>query len=166
VRFVTTRGVIESQAQLVGGVARVQLRSSSTPGTAIVTAIIGSAREDVSVEFSGDIGDVARYLEIAGPYVDYNSERGLVSASGLSSLDFGDLHLESDVSLVVDLFTERIWAEGTSGGVLIRRGKGPHAPAVRGDRLYYDLRRLQGVMRRVNSTDGPLREEFEGYKFQ
>jgi len=165
VRFVTTRGVIESQAQLVGGIARVRLRSTNTPGRALVTALIGNAREEVAVDFSSDIGEVARFLEIAGPYVDYNSEKGLVSTSGPSSLDFGDLHIQGDVRMVADLFSERVWVEGTNGGVLIRRGQGPNAPTLRGDRLFYQLRQLQGVMRRVESVDGPLRQEFQGYNF-
>ena len=38
--------------------------SSTTPGTAIITAFIGTAREQISVEFTSDTVGLARYLDI------------------------------------------------------------------------------------------------------
>ncbi|MBV9867544.1 MAG: hypothetical protein JO316_19505 [Abitibacteriaceae bacterium] len=166
VRFLTTRGSIESQARLTGGVARVLLRSSSTPGTAVVTAFVGTAREEVTVEFSDDESGMARFLVVQAPYVAYGTERGIITASGKSVFDFGDTHLESNVRLDVDLFNERIWAEGSTGRVLIRHGRGDKAHELRGDRLYYDMRRRRGVMRRVDTKDGPVRQEFMDSDFR
>lgn len=168
VRFSTTAGVIESQAQLSGGVARVLLRSSSTPETAIITAFIGASRESIAVEFAEDAGLGARFLEIAAPYTAYNADETLVTAAGKTVLDWGDLRIESDVRLDVDLYSERIWAQGTANGVSIQQGSGAKAKILRGDRLFYDLRRRRGVMRRVgdasNSETG-ARQEFVGSRF-
>jgi len=166
VRFLTTRGTIEHQARLSGGVARVLLRSTTTPGTAVVTALIGSASEQVAVEFSGDKVSATRYLEVSGPYVAYGSERGVITAAGRCVLDFGDTHIESDVRLDVDLYSERIWAQGNAGNVLIRHGKGAQAHELRGDRLYYDLRRRRGVMRRGDTLLGAARQEFMDSDFK
>lgn len=166
VRFITTRGSIESQARLTGGVARVLLRSATTPGTAVITAFIGTAREQVTVEFSDDESGMARFLVVKAPYIAYGTDRNLLTASGPSSFDFGDTHLESDVRLDIDLYNETIWAEGSSGHVLIRHGGGAKAHVLRGDRLYYDLRRRRGVMRRVDTKDGPVRQEFMDADFR
>jgi hypothetical protein len=167
VRFATTAGVIETQAQLTGGVARVLLRSSTTPGTAIVTAFIGNSREAITVEFSEENGLARRYLEVAAPYVAYGADRSQITASGKTSLDFGDTHIESDVRLDIDLGNERVWAQGTKGSVSIRQGRGAKAKTLRGDRLFYDLRRKRGVMRRAEGLEsGQLpRQEFVGNDF-
>jgi len=169
VRFATTAGSIESSAMLSGGVARVLLRSSSTPETATVTAFVGTARETTTVEFAQDTGLRERYLEVAAPYVAYGNGVNIITASGACSMDFGDLHVESDVRLDVDLATERLWAQGNAGGIRIRSGRGAKAVELRGDRLFYDLRRRRGVMRRFegDGTDGPngARQEFAGTKF-
>lgn len=169
VRFATTAGVIENQAQLSGGVARVLLRSSTTPGTATVTAFIGNARETISVEFSSDNGLEERYLEVAAPYVAYGQATNLMTTAGKSSVDFGDLHIESDVRLDVDLQSERLWAQGNKNGITIRYGKGD-AVKLQGDRLFYDLRRRRGVMRRgdgdTSNTPSGARQEFIGSKFE
>lgn len=166
VRFITSAGSIESQARLSGGFARVLLRSSTTPGTAIVTAIVGSSREQIAVEFSSDDLGVARYLQVGGKYVAYGSNQQHITASGQCTLDFGELHIESDVRLDVDMQGERVWAEGGSGRVLIRHGSGGKAHELRGDRLFYDLRRRRGVMRRGDSSLGPTRQEFMDTDFR
>ena len=162
VRFATTAGAIESQAQLSGGVARVLLRSSSTPGTAIITAFIGNAREAITVEFTDSDHLAERYLEIASPYVAYGALPGVITSSGKTVLDFGDTHIESDTRLDVDLYSARIWAQG---GVVLRSGKGAKAKELRGDRLFYDLRRRRGVIRRADLSLGPARQEFVGADF-
>ncbi len=169
VRFATTAGSIESQAMLSGGVARVLLRSSATPGTATVTAFIGNARETTTVEFSEDTGLRERYLEVAAPYVAYGNGTNIITSAGACVMDFGDLHVESDVRLDIDLATERLWAQGNAGGVRIRNGHGAKAVELRGDRLFYDLRRRQGVMRRfegdASGGSASARQEFSGAKF-
>lgn len=162
VRFATTAGVIESTAVLQGGVARVLLRSSTTPGTAMVTAFVGSSREAVTVEFTTDNGLEERYLEVAAPYVAYGSDSGLITSAGKSSMDFGDLRIESDTRMDVDLMTERVWAQGS---VIIRQRRGRKVNELRGDRLYYDLRRRRGVMRRGDTSQGVARQEFVGADF-
>ena len=150
VRFATTSGSIESQAILSGGVARVLLRSATTPGTAVVTAFIGNARETTSVEFSEDTGLRERFLEVAAPYVAYGNGTNLITTSGATTFDFGDLHIESDVRLDVDLANERLWAQGNAGGVRIRNGHGAKAVELRGRPL---------VLRPASSSgrDAPLR---------
>lgn len=164
VRFATTAGVIESQAQLSGGIARVLLRSANTPGTATITAFIGSSREAITVEFADSDVVAERYLEIAAPYVAYGSQAGVITASGKTILDFGDTHIESDTRLDADLYSERVWAQGN---VTIRQGRGDKAKQLRGERLFYDLRKRQGVIRRSeNSPDGGARQEFIGSKFE
>jgi hypothetical protein len=166
VRFVTTAGSIEPQAPVVGGVARALLRSSTTPGTAIVTAFIGNAREQIAVEFTGDEVSLARYVQVDGAYVAYGSQKGIVTASGRCSLDYGDLRIESDQRLDVDLHAERVWAQGNGGGVLIRNLKSGKVHTLRGDRLFYDLKRRRGVMRRVDTSQGPARQEFMDSDFR
>ncbi|RYX84736.1 hypothetical protein EON83_08880 [bacterium] len=170
VRFATTAGTIESQAMLTGGVARVLLRSSSTPETATITAFVGAARETITVEFAEDTGLRERYLEVASPYVAYGKDTNIITSSGKSSMDFGDLHVESDVRLDVDLNQERLWAQGTAGSVIISNGRGEKRVELRGDRLFYDIRKRQGVIRRsegdTSNTSKGARQEFVGTKFE
>ena len=169
VRFATTAGTIESQSSLSGGVARVLLRSASTPGTAVVTAFIGNSREVITVEFSAEGERVDRYLEVASPYVAYGQSSGIITSSGKSTFDFGDIHVESDVRLDIDLYAERVWAQGNKDGVSIRQGRGARAKTLRGDRLFFDLQRRSGVMRRAegDSSSGQTsaRQEFFGSDF-
>jgi hypothetical protein len=166
VRFVSTAGYIEPQARVVGGVARALLRSSTTPGTAIVTAIIGGSREQIAVEFSGDQVSLARYLQVEGAYVAYGAQKSTITASGRCALDYGDLRIESDVRLDVDLEAERVWAQGSAGRVLIRNRRDGRVHELRGDRLYYDIARRRGVMRRVDLKSGPARQEFMDSDFR
>jgi len=166
VRFLTTAGSIEPQARVVGGVARALLRSSTTPGTAVVTAIIGAAREQVTVEFSSDEVSLARYLQVDGSYVAYNTTGSTITASGKCALDYGDLHIESDVRLDVDLLGERLWAQGSSGHVTIRDSKSGEVHELRGDRLFYDIARRRGVLRRIDTRQGPARQEFMDSDFR
>ena len=169
VRFATTAGTIENQASLSGGVARVLLRSANTPGTAVVTAFIGNSREVITVEFSAEGERVDRYLEVAAPYVAYGQSTGVITSAGKSQFDFGDVHIESDVRLDVDLYTERIWAQGNKDGVSIRQGRGARAKTLRGDRLFFDLQRRSGVIRRAQGDgsggNSGTRQEFFGSDF-
>ena len=169
VRFATTAGTIENQSALSGGVARVLLRSASTPGTAVVTAFIGNSREVITVEFSAEGERVDRYLEVAAPYVAFGQSTGIITSSGKAQFDFGDVHIESDVRLDVDLYAERIWAQGNKDGVSIRQGRGARAKTLVGDRLFFDLQRRSGVMRRAegdgSSGDKGARQEFFGSNF-
>ena len=169
VRFATTAGTIESQSVLSGGVARVLLRSANTPGTAVVTAFIGNSREVITVEFSAEGERVDRYLEVAAPYVAYGQSTGIITSSGKAQFDFGDIHIESDVRLDVDLYKERIWAQGNKDGVSIRQGRGTRAKTLRGDRLFFDLQRRSGVMRRAegdgSNGESGARQEFFGSDF-
>lgn len=166
VHFTTTRGVIEQRTTtLSNGIGRVLLRSTNTPGTAVVTARIGNMTEDVVVEFTDSDTNSRRYIEIAGPYISYGAETQAVAAAGRCTLDLGEVHVESDVRMDVDLNNEKLWAEGTAGKVIVRHGRGDKAKTIRGDRLFYDLRRRRGVMRRSDTTDGPGRQEFMGDDF-
>ena len=170
VRFATTAGTIESQSSLSGGVARVLLRSASTPGTAVVTAFIGNSREVITVEFSAEGERVERYLEVAAPYVAYGQSTGVITSSGKSAFDFGDIHVESDVRLDIDLYAERVWAQGNKDGVTVRQGRGARAKTLRGDRLFFDLQRRSGVMRRAEGDnsggDTSARQEFFRFRFR
>ncbi|MDQ3813088.1 MAG: hypothetical protein M3347_03955, partial [Armatimonadota bacterium] len=166
VRFATTSGIIEPQTRLTNGIARVLLRSSTTPGTAIVTAFINNAREQVAVEFSNEAIEIGRYLQVDAPYVAYAAAHGIITASGQCLLDYGGTRIESDVRLDVDLVGEKLWAEGGAGQVIIRHGNGKEARELRGDRLFYDLRRRRGVMRRSDTTLGPARQEFMDFDFK
>lgn len=162
VRFSTTHGIIEPTARLINGTARVLLRSAATPGTAIVTAFIGAAREQIAVDFSNDSQGLSRFWQIKGTAVSYGVEKNIVTASGPCSFDFGDTHIESDTRLDIDMSGQYIWAEGNVNNVVIRNGDGVNAPQLRGDRLFYDLRRKRGVMRRTDLSLGPARQEFLG----
>ena len=166
VRFVASDGTIERQTRLSGGVARVLLRSSTTPGTALITAFVGNAREQIAVEFSADSLGLARYYDVSASYLAYGATESVVTASGRCAFSFGDTHIESDVRLDLDVKREYLWAEGGAGNVLIRQGKGPRARELRGDRLFYDIRRRRGVMRRSDATLGPARQEFMGNDFR
>ncbi len=165
VRFATTSGTIESQARLVNGVARVLLRSANLPGTAIVTAFIGSSREQVSVEFTEGTPTISRSWEIKGSPVACGNAWNIISAAGPCSLDIGGLHIESDVRLDIDISNRWLWAQGNAGRVIIRQGDGQKAHELRGDRLFYDLRRRRGIMRRGDTSNGPALQEFAGSQF-
>ncbi len=162
VRFATTLGIIEPTARLTNGTARVLLRSSATPGTAIITAFVGNSREQIAVDFSNDSQGLSRFWQINGAAVSYGVEKNVITASGPCSFDFGDTHIESDTRIDIDMFGQYVWAEGNVSNVLIRQGDGLHAPQLRGDRLFFDLRRKRGVMRRTDLSLGPARQEFLG----
>ena len=166
VRFVASDGTIERQTRLSGGVARVLLRSSTTPGTALITAFVGNAREQITVEFSAENFGLARYYDVSASYLAYGASESVVTASGRCSFTFGETHIESDVRLDLDVNREYLWAEGGAGNVLIRQGSGRGAHELRGDRLFYDIRRRRGVMRRSDATLGPARQEFMGGDFR
>ena len=162
VRFSTTLGIIEPTARLINGTARVLLRSSATPGTALITAFIGASREQIAVDFSNDSQGLSRFWQIDGAAVSYGAEKNVIAASGPCSFDFGETHIESDTRIDIDLSAQMVWAEGNAGNVMIRQGSGTRAPHLQGDRLFYDLRRKRGVMRRTDLSLGPARQEFLG----
>ena len=162
VRFATTLGIIEPTARLINGTARVLLRSSATPGTAIITAFVGNSREQIAVDFSNDSQGLSRFWQIDGAAVSYGVEKNVITASGPCSFDFGDTHIESDTRIDIDMSGQYVWAEGNVSSVLIRQGDGLRAPQLRGDRLFFDLRRKRGVMRRTDLSLGPARQEFLG----
>lgn len=162
VRFSTTLGIIEPTARLVNGTARVLLRSSATPGTAIITAFVGNSREQIAVDFSNDRQGLSRFWQINGAAVSYGVTKSLIIASGPCSFDLGDTHIESDTRLDIDLASQLVWAEGNAGHVIIRQGEGAKSVQLRGDRLFYDLRRKRGVIRRTDLSLGPARQEFMG----
>lgn len=162
VRFSTTLGIIEPTARLLNGTARVLLRSAATPGTAMVTAFVGNSREQIAVDFSNDSQGLSRFWQINGAAVSFGVEKNVITASGPCTFDFGDTHIESDTRLDIDMNSQFVWAEGNVSNVLIRQGDGVRAPQLRGDRLFFDLRRKRGVMRRTDLSLGPARQEFLG----
>ena len=162
VRFSTTLGIIEPTARLINGTARVLLRSSATPGTAMITAFVGNSREQIAVDFSNDRQGLSRFWQIKGTAVSYGVTKSIITASGPCSFDLGETHIESDTRLDIDLSSQLVWAEGNAGQVIIRQGEGAKSAQLRGDRLFYDLRRKRGVIRRTDLSLGPARQEFLG----
>lgn len=149
--FVTTMGVIEPTARIVGNTARVTLRSGTIPGMATVTAIVGQSREQLQVEFVADTGaitEATKSVSLKGKNLTYYPSSNLVIASGKSSVRFRHMRLRCDMKLQYDVAKQYIVAEGEPGENAVAFSNGKET--LSGDRVKLNLNTLEGTLLKVN----------------
>jgi hypothetical protein len=148
VRFSTTLGTLSTDTvNTISGVARVVLTSSSTAGTATVTATYfggssaGVGTNNIDVQFTSDKdlvssdGD-ARWLRVDCPaYLVYSADAKVIQAdangkNGAAHLHYGSLYIEAD-TLQVDVQSMQVIAKNA----IVHRGK--HSLEVA--EIQYDL---------------------------
>lgn len=142
--------VIEPQATLRGGIARVKLRAGTVPGVTIVTAFFGASRQSLEVQLLPPGVEATRegqVIHIEGDYVAYAPGMNFVAGSGKVKFIYKGWEIQSDVRLDFWVNTKIVVAEGQPGmnRVVITNGKAK----LEGDRLIADIERQVGVLTRV-----------------
>jgi hypothetical protein len=142
--------VIEPQAVLRGGIARVKLRAGTVPGVTLVTAFFGASRQTIEVQLLPPGVEASRegqVIHIEGDYVAYAPTMNFIAGSGKVRLIYKGWEIQSDVRLDFWLDSKIVVAEGQPGTnrVVITNGK----EKLEGDRLIADVERQVGVLTRV-----------------
>ncbi|MGQ9463953.1 MAG: Ig-like domain-containing protein [Candidatus Fervidibacter sp.] len=142
--------VIEPQATLRGGIARVKLRAGTIPGVTIVTAFFGASRQSIEVQLLPPGVEATRegqVIHIEGDYVAYAPGMNFVAGSGKVKFIYKGWEIQSDVRLDFWMNAKIIVAEGQPGmnRVVITNGKAK----LEGDRLIADVERQVGVLTKV-----------------
>ncbi|MFB3880026.1 MAG: invasin domain 3-containing protein [Armatimonadota bacterium] len=148
VNLVTTLGEIVSPVQTIGGMAQTVLTPSTTAGTALVSAMVGSARETVEVEFVGVPGSASpgsRMVELSADELSYNADRQFFIAGPNARLSYETIVLTAD-GLEYDVMMNVIRAQGS---VVLRCGSNE----IRADALRYDLFSLRGRLLRAGAGE-------------
>ena len=138
---------IEPRAVLRNRVAKVTLKSGTTPGIAVVTAFFGVSRETVEVRLLPPqvaLSRNARLIIIRGDYLAYSQNDNFVTASGPSRFIHMGITIECDVRMNIFLDKNLIVAEGEAGknSVIISDGENK----LSCDRLVFDYERQEGTM--------------------
>lgn len=142
--------VIEPQAVLRGGIARVKLRAGTVPGVTIVTAFFGASRQSIEVQLLPPGVEASRegqVIHIEGDYVAYAPGMNFVAGSGKVKLIYKGWEIRSDVRLDMWLNTKTVVAEGQPGmnRVVVTNGK----VKLEGDRFIADIERQVGILVKV-----------------
>ncbi len=158
VRFTTTAGTITSEATTQGGVAKATLTSDRVPQFATVTAIVGDSQAQVEVEFTTTElgGRAARLIRLWGDYLAYSLDRRILLGTSNVRLKSRGFTICAQ-SLQLDVELEVVRAQGK---VEISTSKA----RLQGDRLYFELRTLHGIMLRVRRGVEKLFFAGEGLK--
>jgi hypothetical protein len=146
VRFVTTLGQVTPNAQTVRGIARGTV-TSSTAGTAEVTALAGGQSARVQVEFTRDAGmdeGMSKVIRIRGAYTAFSSEMQVVVASDHARFEQGRLTIEA-ATMQYALGQGVLKAQDE----IVVRGTDSK---LEGDRLSYEVASTQGVLLRADAT--------------
>lgn len=142
--------VIEPQAVLRGGIARVKLRAGTVPGVTLVTAFFGSSRQTIEVQLLPPGVEASRegqVVHIEGDYVAYAPAVNFVAGSGKVRFIYKGWEIRSDVRLDFWLDSKIVVAEGQPGmnKVVITNGR----VKLEGDRLIADVERQVGTLTKV-----------------
>lgn len=142
--------VIEPQAVLRGGIARVKLRAGTVPGVTLVTAFFGASRQTIEVQLLPPGVEASRegqVIHIEGDYVAYAPAMNFVAGSGKVRLIYKGWEIQSDVRLDFWLDSKIVVAEGQPGmnKVVVTNGK----ERLEGDRLIADVGRQVGILTKV-----------------
>lgn len=142
--------VIEPQATLRRGVARVRLRAGTTPGVTTVTAFFGTSREMIEIQLlppGVEASREAQVIVMEGDYVAYAPQLSFVAGSGKVRLVYRGWEVQSDVRLDFWLHSKIVVAEGQPGmnRVVVTNGK----TRWEGDRFIADMERQIGVLTKV-----------------
>jgi len=154
VHFLTTLGEIGTPVETVGGVAQTVLRPSAVSGTAIVSAIVGAARETTEVEFLAGAGSApagSRMVELTSDDLAYCAKERIFVADGDARLHFQNIGITA-AALHYDVMQNTVCAQGE-----IELAAGSRTVAC--DALWYDLRTKRGrILRLGDETERLLVE--------
>lgn len=159
VHFVSTLGEIASPVQTVGGLAQSVLSASNVAGTAVVSAVVGGARQTVQVEFLAEPGSAARgsrVIELSADEVAYSAEKRIFVATWKAALKHQGMEITAD-GIQYDMGSSIVCAQGN---VVCRSGE----KTLNADALRYDLLLLRG--RLVRLGDQPERLTVEGSRLE
>ncbi len=155
VHLVTTLGEIVSPVETIGGLAQTSLTAPGTAGTAVVSAIVGSTRATLEVEFTptpGSASPGSEAIELTAEDLSYDPEARLFVAAGNARLKAELIEITAD-ALEYDLMSNTVRAQGSAA----LRG---HDKELQGDAVQYKLGSLTGRLLRV--TDEPETLVVEG----
>ena len=148
VNLVTTLGEIISPVQTIGGMAQTVLTPSTAAGTALVSAMVGSARATVEVEFVGVPGSASpgsRMVELTAEELSYNPDRQFFVAGPGARLSYETVEIRAD-GLEYDVMMNIVRARGS---VVLRCG----SEELQAEALRYDLFSLRGRLLRLGSGE-------------
>ncbi len=149
VRFISSMPdtTIEPSAILRNKVARVTLRSGTTPGIAVVTAFFGVSRESVEVRLlppQAAMSRNANLIIVKGDYLAYSPSDSFITASGYARFIHMGVTVECDVRMNVFLDRRILIAEGEAGKNSVTITCGENRLSC--DRLVLDYERQEGTM--------------------
>ncbi len=149
VDFTTSLGIIEQRALTIAGVARVQLQSGATVGTAMVSAVCasGNAVAQLKVDFlaSGTEMFTESFITVSSKtYLGYDVGGRKVEAAGGVSIYSRGLTIDADEA-EIDVTRNVLRAKCKNGGeniVIKKRGEKQIEASV----LFYDFCSMSGVI--------------------
>lgn len=148
VNFSTSAGAVDSAVQTRAGVARARLRSSSTPGAAIVSASLatGGAVAQIRVDFvpeGSEFRGESHLTLVSSGYLVYHPGERIVEAMDGIRIYHRGLTIEA-ASAQVDLGRAVVRARHRVGGTPVTISRG--GKVVQASQLYYGLSDMQGQL--------------------
>ena len=163
VNFTTSVGTIEREGRTVAGVARVQLQSSVTIGTAMVSAVAstGNAVATLRVDFleKGTEMFGESFITVSSKsYLGYDVNSRLVDAAGGVTIAARGLTIKAEEAQI-DLNANVLRAKGKIGveNIVISR----ESKRMEASELYYDFTSMNGVIL-TPASEGAKRMTFRG----
>jgi hypothetical protein len=159
VYFVASLGEIVSPVQTIGGLAQTVLTASNAAGTALISAVAGTNRGTIQVEFLSEPGSASpgsRVVELAAAEVAYSAERRVFVATWKAELRYQTIEVRAD-GIQYDPSANIVCAQGN---VALRSG----TRSLQADALRYDLVSSRG--RLIRLSERPERLLLEGSKLE
>jgi len=147
VHFATTLGKVVSPVQTVGGLAQTVLTAANTPGVAIVSAMVGSSRASLQVEFLAQPGSAvpgSRLVELSAEDLSYSADQRVFIAMEKADLRCGSLQITAD-GLEYDMDRNLVCAQGNVAAQAEGR-------IVFADAMRYDLVTMRGDLLRLGEN--------------
>ncbi|MDH7600559.1 MAG: Ig-like domain-containing protein [Armatimonadota bacterium] len=163
IEFTTTLGVIETHARTAAGVARVKLESGTTPGTAVVSAVLvdGGAVAQTRVDFLEPGTEVLEESFItvsSSSFLGYDVDRRLVDGAGGVLIYHRGLKIQAE-DAQIDLKNNTIRARARVGGDPIKVERGSKSLSAMA--LCYDVDSMSGLFIAL-PDEGSRRFRFRG----
>jgi lipopolysaccharide export system protein LptA len=144
VYFVATLGQVVSPVQTIGGLAQTTLTASNVAGRAMVSAMVGPARQSIQVEFLAEPGSGSpgsHVIELEADEVAYSADKQVFVATWQARLEYRGMEIRAD-GIQYDLGANLVCAQGNVA--LQSGGRTLHADALR-----YELVSLRGRLLRI-----------------
>ncbi|MCE5199662.1 MAG: invasin domain 3-containing protein [Armatimonadota bacterium] len=166
VTFTTSLGIIETNVRTVAGVARARLRSDTTVGTALVSAVAANGRAvaQLRVDFLApgtEMFDESFISVSSDKHLGYDVGKQIVDSAGGVKIYNRGLDIQAEEAQI-DVRKNILRARARMGGdniIISRDDKKVEASA-----LYYDLTSMKGVLI-TPAEDGAKRMLFRGRDF-